>query len=76
MTGQAIVKALSGTWLSSHGMCRGPTHNDGKEPALKVTMTQVRSPTISLTPQRAASRHASARLKPARPPNLFQLTST
>ncbi len=36
MTARALVKALGGHWHGSYGMCLCPSHDDGKEPALKV----------------------------------------
>ncbi len=37
MTAREIVKALSGHWSGSYGLCFCPCHNDGKTPALKVS---------------------------------------
>ena len=37
MTAREIVKALSGSWSGSYGLCFCPCHNDGNTPALKVS---------------------------------------
>ena len=36
MTARNIIRALDGRWHGSYGMALCPSHDDGKEPALKV----------------------------------------
>ncbi len=37
MNARALTAALGGRWHGSYGMCACPSHQDGKEPALKVS---------------------------------------
>ncbi len=45
---QGIVEALRGRWMGIYGLCLCPAHDDGREPALKISDDPNRSDSIDV----------------------------